>query len=258
VCWAVCVPAFASAQRTLPVGQARPSLHLEFSKPFVSAHGPFTGARLATTVWDASVVVPLGGGPTLFARGGLAYASIEGLDNSLAIAKPRIGAMIGREAGLRAEAHLDLPFAREFGSDYASSIAVFTNHEELERFETDSWSVGASGSVEREMDPGAFFGGRLGGTLLMPDGADADAFAFVSLFGHTMPNRTRVRIEFAAMMLASGAGLGFGERTTFFASLEAGLPFSRLAPELFVRAPLDESLDGTVPLVVGLRLRVGG
>ena len=255
---AVALPAPVIAQRTLPVGHARPSLHLELSKPFVSAHGPFAGARLSTTVWDASVVVPLGRGPTLFARGGLAYASIEGIGNSLIFANPRIGAMVGREGGLRAEAHVDLPFAREWGSDYASGVAYFTSHEEFERFETDSWSLGASASAEREMDVDAFFGARLGGTLFVPTRADADAFGLISIFGHSQPNRTRVRIEFSAMMRASGTGLDFSQRTTFFASLEAGLPFSRFAPELFVRAPIDETLDGTVPIVAGLRLRLGG
>jgi hypothetical protein len=252
------LPAFASAQRTLPVGQARPSLHVELAKPFVAGHGPFAGARLSTTVWDASFVVPLGGGPTLFARGGLAYASIEGIDHSLAIAKPRVGAMIGREEGLRGEAHVDLPFAKELGNDYASGIALFTAHEEFERFETNSWSIGASASAEREMDVDAFFGARVGGTLRIPTGGDADVLGLASVFAHSRPGRARVRVEFSTLMLASRPGLDFSERTTFFASLEAGLPFARFGPEFFARAPIDESLDGTVPLVAGVRMHWGG
>ena len=108
------------------------------------------------------------------------------------------------------------------------------------------------------MDVNAFFGARVGGTLLVPNGGDADVLGLVSVFGHSQPSRARVRVEFSAMMLASRASLDFSERTTFFASLEAGLPFARFAPEVFVRAPIDDTLDGTVPLVAGVRLRVGG
>src|SRR5687768_9633705 len=105
-----------SAQRYVPIGGEAPSLLIEVTKPFVSADGPFAGASFATSAWDASVAYPLGSGPTLFARMGLLYASIEGLDGSLALTNPRVGVLIGSATGnRRAELHVDVPLATDFG-----------------------------------------------------------------------------------------------------------------------------------------------
>src|SRR5688572_33231725 len=82
-------PALVSAQRHLPLGSDGPYLHLEITKPFTSQEGPFAGTSFSSSGWDASLAYPLAGGPTLFARMGLMYAAIEGLDGSLAISNPR-------------------------------------------------------------------------------------------------------------------------------------------------------------------------
>ena len=257
----VAAPSTVWAQRGLPSDGAGPSLHVEVAKPFVDDLGVFAGASFATTVWDLAVVFPLAGGPTLFARGGLSYASIEGLDPSVTISKPRLGALFGVSGAIRAEAHVDLPFAREFGSDdYATGIAFFTGYEELERFLPDTWSVGASATAENETNPGTFAGARLGGTVLVPTegSADMDLYAVYAIFGHVAAGSSRVRLELSGIALVTEPGLHFSDRTFFFASLEVQRPSSRFAPELFVRAPVDGGIQSSVSLVVGARVRVGG
>jgi hypothetical protein len=249
-------PTPAGAQRLLSVGGAGPSLHLEVIKPLVSRFGPFAGARLRTSLWDATLGVPIAGGPTLFARMSLSYALIEELPPSMTVGKPRFGAMVG-DAHVNVELHVDLPVGSEHGEDYATGIGIFANYEELERFETDAWSVGAGASTEWETPtPDAFIGVRAGVTVLAPEGA-TDTYALVGLFAHALTVETRFRLDASAVVLAR-SGLGFDRSTAFFAALEIARPFSRSAPALFVRGPVDASLDGGVPLVVGLRLQLGG
>ncbi len=257
----VAVPSSAWAQRGLAAGGVGPSLRIEVAKPFVDGLGVFAGASVSTTVWDAAVVVPLDGGPTLFARWGLSYASIEGLDASMTISKPRLGAMFGGEGAIRAEAHVDLPFTREFGSDdYATGIAFFTGYEELERFLPDTWSAGGTATWQRETNPGTFAGARLGGTVLVPTegSADTDLFAVYAIFGDVAAGSSRVRLEMSGIAIVNEPGLDFSERTYFFASLELRRPGSPLAPELYVRAPVDEGIQGSITLVVGARVHLGG
>jgi hypothetical protein len=249
----------ASAQRHLPLAQG-PALQIELTKPFVSGDGPFSGAKFATTGWDATVTYPLESGPTLFGRMGLTYASIEGLDGSLALPNPRVGVLVGsREmGGRRGELHVDLPLATDFGETYATGIGIFANYEEHERYLADTWAVGASGSAEVQPGPGAFMGARAGANVLVPTDGDTDVYALFSLFGHAPTDETRFRIEFSSLYRVSGEGLDFSDRSTFFASLDITWPSARLAPTLFVRVPIDETLDATVPIVAGARVRFGG
>jgi hypothetical protein len=249
-----------SGQQHLPIGGAGPTLQLEATKPFVSQDGPFAGARFASSGWDASLAYPLSGGPTLFGRMGLTYAAIDGLDGSLTLSNPRLGALFGTtEGGRRAEVHVDLPLASEFGEGYSTGMAIFSGYHELEHYELDSWAVGASASAEIEPGPGAFLGVRGGMTLLIPTSGARDAFALLALFAHAPTDRTRFRFEFIAhgLLTESGAEVTFSDRTTFFGSLDVMWPFTRFSPTLFVRAPVDDTLDGTVPFVAGLRLLFG-
>ena len=247
-----------SGQRYIPLGGTGPALHLEVVKPFVSGDGPFDGAKFATSGWDATATYPLGSGPTLFARMGLMYASIEGLDGSLAITNPRVGVMLGSATGTRrGELHVDLPLATDFGETYATGIGIFSNYEEQERFLADTWAVGASGSSEAEAGPGAFVGTRAGGTVVVPADGSTDVYASLALYGHAPTDQTRFRIEFSSLYLLTREGIDFTERTTFFASLHVNWPSARFSPTLYVRAPIDETLDATVPFVAGARLSIG-
>ena len=249
-----------SGQRHLPIGAQGPVLQIELTKPFVSGDGPFAGARFSTTGWDATLLYPLGSGPTLFARMGLMYASIEGIDGSLALPNPRLGVLVGSRdmGGRRAELHVDLPLATDFGDTYATGIGIFSDYEEHERFLADTWAVGASGSTEFQPGTGAFLGARAGANVLVPADGDNDVYTLLSVFGHAPTDETRFRIEFSSLYRISGEGLDFSDRSTFFASLDITWPSARFAPTLFVRAPIDNTLDATVPIVAGARVRVGG
>ncbi|MGE0158918.1 MAG: hypothetical protein AB7T31_05855 [Gemmatimonadales bacterium] len=248
-----------SAQRYLPIGGEGPSLQVQIVKPFPSDDGPFAGASFSTSGWDASVAYPLASGPTLFARMGLVYASIEGVDGSLAISSPRLGVLLGSDMGGRsAEVHVDLPTATDVGETYATGIAIFSAYDEKERFLEDTWSVGASATAEMEPGPGAFVGARAGTSVLVPTEGSTDVYALISLFGHAPTDETRFRIEFSSLALLSGSDVDFSDRTTFFASLDITWPSVRFAPTLFVRAPIDNTLDATVPIVAGARVLFGG
>jgi hypothetical protein len=252
-------PAPVSAQRYLPIGGETPALHIEVTKPFVSADGPFAGARFASSGWDASVTYPLGSGPTLFARMGLMYGSIEGLDGSLALTNPRVGVLVASATGGRsAELHVDLPLATDFGATYATGMGIFSNYEEHERFLADTWGVGATGTARVEPGPDAFLGARVGGRVLVPTDGDTDVYATVSVFGDAPTDETRFRIEFSSLYLISREGIDFTERSTFFGSLDITWPFVRFSPTLFVRVPIDGTLDATVPIVAGARVLFGG
>jgi hypothetical protein len=250
-------PRSVSSQYQLPIGGGRPSLHVEVTKPFVSKFGPFAGARLRTSIWDASVVVPLEGAPTLFARMGVVYAHIEGLAPSMTIGKPRFGAMVG-DAHRLAEIHVDVPVGSEYGEDYATGVGIFADYEELERFETEAWSFGASTSLEWETPtPNAYVGVRAGATLVIPDGG-SDAYGVIGLFAQAPTVETRFRFEISAVALASRSDLGFDQRTAFFASLEIARPNASGAPTAFVRLPFDERIERGVALVGGVRFQIGG
>jgi hypothetical protein len=257
----VAAPEPARAQVGLPVGGDAPSLHIEVIKPFFDDPGLFAGSRIATSIWDASVVVPFEGAPTLFARLGFSFGTIEGASASATVSKPRLGAMITPRGGLDVEAHVDLPFTIEMGSsDYATGMGIFANYEELERFQSDSWSFGTSATAQTELDPGAFIGIRLGGTLLVPTGggADTDLYAVYSAFGHVPAGSSRLRIEVSGIALVTEAGPTFSERSFLFASVMLSRPDVRFAPDLYVRVPVDESLGGILNFAVGLRAHMGG
>jgi hypothetical protein len=201
---------------------------------------------------------PLAAGPTLFARVGLMYAAIEGLDGSVTVSNPRVGALFGSDlGGRRAEVHVDLPFASETSETYATGIAIFSDYEEKERFLVDTWSVGGSASAEIEPGPGAFLGARAGSTVVIPNDGSTNVYALVSLYGDAPTDETRFRIEFSSLALLSESDVDFSDRTTFFASLDVTWPDARYSPTLFVRAPIDNTLDARVPLVAGARLRFG-
>ena len=245
-------------QEHLPLGVQGPLLQVELTKPFVSADGPFADASFATTGWDATAAYPLGSEAILFARMGLLYASIEGVDGSLALTGPRVGARIASATGnRRAELHVDLPLATDYGATYATGIGIFSNYEEQERFLADTWAVGATGAAQFEPGPDAILGARIGGTVHLPDEGSTDVYALMSLYGDAPTDRTRFRIEFSSMYLVTREDMDFSEASTFFGSLDVTWPFARFSPTLFVRAPIDNTLDATVPIVAGARLTFG-
>lgn len=254
--------ATARSQVNLPIGGERPSFQLEIEKPTVDSYGVFAGARFFSTVWDASVALPLSAGPTLFARIGLAYCRIDGIGGSATSSSPRLGALFGRVHGVSAEVHVDLPLAREMGQGepYSTGLAQFTDFEGLERYQLDTWAVGGALKLERELDPGMFVGARAGGALTMPteDSADRELFVTYALLAHApMGANTRLGIEFSGVTRVTQRPPDLNDLHAFFATVSIGRPRTSLAPRLFVRVPLDDALHSAVGAVVGLSLTLG-
>lgn len=250
-------PRATLAQEGIPAAGERRSFHFELMKPFFDDPGYLGGTRLPSTVWDASLAWPLEAGPTLFARTGFAFGMRRDAGARAAFAKPRLGALFGR-TGLNVEVHVDLPLLAELGGDpnYATDVGLYADWEELERFARDSWSVGASGTAETELDPGSFVGARLGATLLGSTlaGVDSELLVTQALFGHVPAGRARLHIEFSALVLATEEGADPSQRTYFFATVMLRRPESRFRPDFYARAPIDNGLEGIFNFALGLRV----
>jgi len=250
-----------AAQKGLPVGGEGPSLHLEVTKPFFDDPGLYAGTRVGTTIWDLTGVAPLPGGPTLFARVGFVFAAIDGAGYSQAVSKPRLGALFGLRRGLVAEAHFDLPFVLQTGDDdYAAGMGTFADYEAFERYFDDAWSFGTTLQAETETNPGTFVGVRGGATLVVPTGADdAELMLLYSAFTHLFAGeRTRFGLELSGLAAATESELTFSERTFLFGGIVISRPTTRFRPELFIRVPVDEGLEGIINFVAGARVQVGG
>lgn len=259
LCLFLSAPHAATAQLWLPVDAQRTTLRLDVAKPLFDV-GAFRDAHFATTVWDATLVVPMDRIPTLYAQLGLSIGEITGTGWTATVSKPRIGAILGRDRGLHGELHADLPLAREMGGEFATVVGQYAHVEEWERFGPESWAVGGSVTAESEVSPATFLGTRVGGTLVVPtvDNGRRDAFARFTFFGEAPTGRARVLFEFSGFALLTQPELNFSERTTFFAAGSVSLPTDRLAPEAYVRVPLDESASTIVSFILGVRVHLGG
>ena len=248
----------ASAQRPLPLGTGGPVVRLDVAKPLFDA-GIFRDAHVASGVLDASLVLPLGGSMSLFGQLGISVGEIAGTGWSSTLSNPRLGAALGRERGLRASVYTDLPLAQEMGGAFASAVGRYTHFQEWARYGTQTWTVGASGSAEAELGPGAFVGARLDGTLLLPveEAAGRDALGLVTFYGDAPTGSARLWIELSALALFTQPELSFSERSTFFGTVSLSLPVARFAPEAYVRIPLDENLSGVISFVLGVRAHLG-
>ena len=253
------LPIAAAAQQELPVGLGGPALRLDVAKPIFDI-GPFSDSHPATSVWDASLVVPIRPQVSLFAQMGFTLGQQAELGWSGATTNPRVGALLGRDAGLRGALHIDLPLAQEMGPAYANEVGRYTRFAEWARYGTETWAVGGWATAETELSPGGFAGLRLGGTYLIPrsDGADHDLLLSPAVFAEApIGRRARFLLELSTVALVTQPELDFDQATAFFGTVSLSLPIDRLAPELYLVVPLDESLAGTVNFVVGGRLHVG-
>lgn len=256
------LPARGHAQEGLPLGGERPLVQIELAKPFFEDQSPSgSGFGFATSILDATVVIPTGG-PILFARLGVAYATLEGTDASTTISNPRLGVLFTGEGTTHGELHVDLPFANEIGNDdYATGVAITSDIERLERFNPEAWSVGGSITPEKRLESGSILGARVGAKVWLPteDGEDTELFAVYSSFATFALGEADLGGELSGIAILTEGDLDFGERTLFLATLSLGLPGVRGSPEVFVRLPLDEDTrTGGVDAVVGLRVHLGG
>lgn len=251
-------PRRLDAQQELPVGGVGPFVRFELAKPLFDT-GPFHDSHFATTAGDVSLVVPLRGTLSAFARVGFAVGEIEERGWSGAISNTRIGASLGRRGSIHGRLHVDLPSAFEISDGYATGVGRYTFFEEFERYAEDSWAIGGSVTAEGEPGPGAYVGARLGGSLVLPnaDGIDKDAYVHFAVFGDAPAGEARLWFEVSGVALLSDANLNASEATAFFGTFSISLPNATLAPEAYARLPIDENLGGIVRFVLGLRIHIG-
>ena len=257
-------PSGALGQDALPPGGDAPAFQLDLTKPFFEG----SSDAFATSTLDATAVVPVRGELSLFGRVAFAYARLESSTGTMltssALSNLRVGAVLGGPRATYGEAHVDLPFAHDFGDgDFAAEVAAVADYEHQERFYADSWSIGASVAHEREVGPGRSFGGRIGGTLWIPTGEgsgfqrDNEAWALYGAFASVLAGPTKVGATVSGLWLLTEASLDFGEATTAYLTPSISLPEARFAPELYGRIPLDDDLQN-LNLVLGVRARFGG
>jgi hypothetical protein len=260
VLWlATAIPSAVDAQHRLPIGGDRPSVQLELSKPFFEGDDGF---GFATAMLDASVAIPLRGRTTLFGMLGITHATIEDVDASTLIANPRIGLLVGGEGPSYGEIHVDLPLATVIGDDdYAAGVAFASDPERLTRYSEDVWSVGGSFAPVSELESGATLGGRFGADLWIPTESenDTEVIGTYAGFARSPLGAAFIEAEVSGFAILSEGDLSFGERTFFLGTITAGFPESALAPELFLRLPIDDDADSLgVNATLGVRLRFGG
>lgn len=250
-------PGSAVAQRELPLGMDGPTLRIELTRPLFGL-GQLREAHFATSVWNATVLVPVNGWPTFYAQLGFGVGEIAG-GWSGALANPRIGALFGRPTGLSASLHAALPLAQQMGDDFARVVGSYAHFEEWDRFGNASWALGVSGTAKTELDPGAFVGVRLGGTILVPtqSGLDSEAFATVALIGDAPAGPARLWIELSGIGVLTEPERTFLEVTSFFGTISVSLPNERFAPEAYVRVPFDEAVSSVVSFILGARMHIG-
>lgn len=247
----------AAAQRQLPLGMDGPTLRLEVTRPLFGV-GPFREAHLATSVWSADLVVPVEGWPTLFAQLGFGVGELGGAWSG-ALANPRVGALFGRPDGLSASIHAGFPLARGMGDGFAGLVGRYAHFEDWDRFGGRSWALGASGTARSEIEAGSFLGARLGSTLLIPTehGLDPEAFVTLTVFGEVPAGRARLWIELSGIGVLTEPERSLVEVTSSFATFSVSLPVARLAPEAYIRVPLDEDVSGVVSFILGARIHIG-
>lgn len=250
-------PDSAAAQRDLPIGLDGPTLRVEVTRPLFGV-GPLREAHLATSVWNATILVPVDGWPTLYAQLGFGVGELDG-GWSGALANPRIGALFGRTNGLSASLHAALPLAQQMGDDFAHLVGSYAHFEEWDRFGYDSWALGVSGTAKTELDAGAFVGARLGGTFMVPTESDVDseAFATFALIGDAPAGRAKIWIELSSFAVLTQPERTILEVTSFFGTVSVSLPNDRFAPEAYVRVPLDDDVSSVVSFILGARVHVG-
>lgn len=252
------VPGLVHAQQRLPLEADGSVLRLELAKPIFDV-GRFQGAHFATTLLDATFLLPVHPAVALFGQLGVTFGQINGLGWSGATANPRLGAAFGRDRSVSASVYTDLPLTQEMGNGFAGAVGRFTHFQDWARYGSDIWGLGASATAEGELSPGAFAGARVDGTLLVPlaDGVDRDAFGTFTLYGDAPAGEARLWIELSGVALLTQPDLSFSQRTTSFGTVSVSLPTRRFAPEAYLRIPLDENLAGIIRFVLGARVHFG-
>lgn len=233
-----------------------PAVQIEFAKPFFEGEG----IGFATSVLEATLLAPLGGN-TLFAAWGVSYGTIDGASSSTTTSNLRVGAAFGEAGATRGELHVDLPVASEHGDDdFATGFGIVTDYERLERFVPDAWAIGGSIAPHRSLTSGAVIGGRLGATLMIPteDGPDSELLLLPAAFATLPAGTARIGAELSASIIASEEGLSLGERSILQTTLWVGLPSASLAPDFYLRIPLDDDLGEILDFVLGVRVLLGG
>lgn len=158
---------------------------------------------------------------------------------------------------------LTLPLARRIANEeaYAADAGIAADVERPERY-TDGttgvafrlnprWSVGASGTV----------GGRIGLAAVAPASVDPEFYARFAGFGETEVRAVRMGAELTGAWSLNPRTFTalpdptFGERSTSYGTLFVGLPGVTLAPNVFVRVPLDADARRRLRAVIGVKLR---
>lgn len=238
-----------AAQLRDPVVQDEALFELGLTKPF------FEGGDLgfASSVLHARAAFPMGESSTFFVEGAAAYATSDS-ETSVAIANPRVGVTFGPAEGMAGSLSATLPVATDFGDDdFAVFVGLLSDPHRFETFPPDVWSVEGLLTPRKALESGGMVGGRLGLTVVgSTDEGDTELFSRYGAWLEVPTGSARLGAELSGSGILS-EGEGFGDRTMHQVTVSVGFPESRARPELFIRVPVDDDLDG-LDLLVGLRL----
>jgi len=129
------------------------------------------------------------------------------------------------------------------------------------RFESDAWGVAGSLEIpvgsEHATATAPTTALRLGASYVAPTKShyrDPEAYAQLGILGRAPAGEAHLSALISGVVLLSQSGLDIGQRSLLALTLSGGLPDVPMAPELFLRLPLDKDLRDTAKAMVGVRL----
>jgi hypothetical protein len=256
-------PLAAEAQLAPPVAVQRPTLQLGLARPFF-AH---EGLGISSAVLSARGSVPLRGpGGAFFVEAAIAHGSLEGglpgseQASSFSLSNARIGVVIGESERVQGLASVTLPTSKEWGEDdFASGIGLMTDLERIETFVEDVVTLEAGlQTLARSSRTGAGAGARAAVVVSAVTGDESDETEALARYGVHLDfpvSALRVRSEVSGITSLTTEG-SFGERSLHFLTVSGALPELALAPELWVRIPLDSDIREDLRASGGIRIRL--
>ncbi len=188
----------------------------------------------------------------------VARADFGGVSETM-IGAPYIGVVGGAPDGdVRYQIGIRLA-PRESDRWSAAMVGVNANYEQFEAYLSEFVGLRTSVQFGRVSKGGLLAQVRLGGTLLIPTGADgSDREAFVDYGARVGTETARgfLIADVSGRMLATAPDLSFGERTVHFVGLSGGIAVGQVTPAVEVRFPIDDEFNNMDMIVrVGARVR---
>jgi len=236
------------AQSTLLKPATELSIVFDLDRPHY-ADEEFEAVGLAGTV-----VLPLRPGMTLVTGGVLSYATVPGIDASVAISNVFGSLQFGSE-GMYGSLTLTLPTSgRLTNQAYAADAGFIMELETPERFTPKAVAIALSVTPRWQLGSRGMFGARGGVAIVTLPGTEAEFYGRYAAFGETELGALLLGLDLTGAVFFKGVSDGFADRSVHHLTVVAGVPGIFSGPRLLVRMPIDDQSRAAIDLLVGLRV----